>query len=64
MALIADDDRPLKRPAHEIGQDVSALSIADLDQRIGWLEEEIIRLREAKDRKIRSRDAASSFFKT
>jgi uncharacterized small protein (DUF1192 family) len=64
MALITDDDRPQKRPVHELGQDLSQLSITDLDMRVGWLEDEIRRLRETRDAKVRSRDAAASFFKT
>jgi uncharacterized small protein (DUF1192 family) len=36
MALF-DDDRPKPKRAHEIGQDLSLLSVGDLDERIGVL---------------------------
>ena len=62
MIGIEDTPRP-KPPAHEVGQDLSTLSIADLDERIVLLEREILRLREARTRKEASREAASAFFK-
>ena len=48
---------------HEIGQDLSMLSIDELDERIALLEREIGRLQEARARKEESRAAASAFFK-
>ncbi|SCZ03291.1 DUF1192 domain-containing protein [Microvirga guangxiensis] len=48
---------------HEIGQDLSMLSVDELDERIGLLEKEIARLKEAKSAKENSRAAASAFFK-
>jgi uncharacterized small protein (DUF1192 family) len=39
-----DDDRPAKKLAHEIGSDLSMLSVGDLDARIDLLREEIARL--------------------
>ena len=58
------DDRPCpKPPAHELGQDLSTLSLADLDERIALLQREIERLREARARKEESMAAASAFFK-
>jgi uncharacterized small protein (DUF1192 family) len=48
---------------HEIGQDLSMLSIAELDDRVETLEREIARLKEARARKENSRAAASAFFK-
>lgn len=47
---------------HEVGQDLSLLSIDELDERIGLLEREIARLKEARDGKESSRAAASAFF--
>jgi uncharacterized small protein (DUF1192 family) len=59
------DDKPRpKPPAHEMGQDLSTLSIAELDERIELLEREIERLREARSRKEASRAAATTFFKS
>ncbi len=48
---------------HEIGQDLSLLSIDELDERVEMLEREIARLKEARDKKENSRAAASAFFK-
>jgi uncharacterized small protein (DUF1192 family) len=61
---IEDDDRPRKKITHEIGQDLSLLSVEELTGRIALLKAEIARLEEAATRKRASRDAASSFFKT
>jgi uncharacterized small protein (DUF1192 family) len=58
------DEKPLPRPrGHELGQELSMLSLDELEERIEMLEDEIERLREARARKEASRDAASAFFK-
>ncbi|MBR0736345.1 DUF1192 domain-containing protein [Bradyrhizobium liaoningense] len=59
-----DDDRPRKKISHEIGQDLSLLSVEELTERVLLLKTEIERLEEAATRKRASRDAANSFFKT
>jgi len=59
-----DDDRPRKKITHEIGQDLSLLSLEELSERIGLLTSEIERLREAAVRKRASKDAANSIFKS
>jgi len=59
-----DDDRPRKKITHEIGQDLSLLSVEELTERVLLLKTEIERLEEAATRKRASRDAANSFFKT
>jgi uncharacterized small protein (DUF1192 family) len=59
-----DDDRPRKKITHEIGQDLSLLSVEELGERIALLNAEVARLQEAAAKKRASRDAASSFFKT
>jgi uncharacterized small protein (DUF1192 family) len=59
-----DDDRPRKKITHEIGQDLSLLSVEELNERIALLTAEAERLREAAARKRASKDAANSFFKT
>jgi uncharacterized small protein (DUF1192 family) len=61
---IEDDDRPRKKISHEIGQDLSLLSVEELNERIALLTTEAERLREAVAKKRASKDAASSFFKT
>ncbi|MGY4498534.1 uncharacterized small protein (DUF1192 family) [Bradyrhizobium sp. GM24.11] len=59
-----DDDRPRKKITHEIGQDLSLLSVEELTERIALLKTEIVRLEEAATKKRASRDAANSVFKT
>ena len=61
--IFADELTRSKATAHEMGQDLSALSIAELDERIEILKREIERLEEARGRKEASKDAASAFFK-
>jgi uncharacterized small protein (DUF1192 family) len=61
---IEEDDRPRKKVTHEIGQDLSLLSVEELTERIALLNSEIERLREAAAKKRASKDAADSFFKT
>ena len=59
-----DDDRPRKKISHEIGQDLSLLSVEELTERVTLLKTEIDRLEEAATKKRASRDAANSFFKS
>ena len=63
MAIFEDEPRK-KKTAHEIGQDLSALSVHELEERIGILTDEIARLSEAKKAKTASMTAADSFFKS
>jgi uncharacterized small protein (DUF1192 family) len=63
MAIADDEDRPKKKPVHAIGEDLSALSLAELAERIALLNEEIKRLEAAVKEKSSTRDAAQSFFK-
>ena len=58
------DDEPQKKPvSHEIGQDLSSLSIEELEKRVGLLKEEIARLEDAGAAKRASMSSAESFFK-
>jgi uncharacterized small protein (DUF1192 family) len=59
-----EDDRPRKKITHEIGQDLSLLSVEELTGRIALLTSEIGRLEEAAAKKRASKDAADRFFKT
>ena len=59
-----DDDKPRKKISHEIGQDLSLLSVEELGERIALLRSEIERLEAASAKKRASKDAANSFFKT
>ena len=61
---IEDDDRPRKKVTHEIGQDLSLLSVEELTERIALLTDEIVRLQQAATKKRASKDAANSFFKS
>jgi len=58
-----DDDRPAKKTAHEIGSDLSLLSVDELSARIALLREEIARLEAEKVKKGASRSAAESLFR-
>jgi uncharacterized small protein (DUF1192 family) len=60
---IEDDDKPRKKISHEIGQDLSLLSVEELTERIALLHSEIERLQVAMTKKRASKDAANSFFK-
>ncbi len=59
-----DDDKPRKKISHEIGQDLSLLSVEELTERIALMNAEIERLQQAATRKRASKDAANSFFKS
>lgn len=63
MSIFTDDDRPAKRTVHEIGQDLSMLSLTEIDQRIEALKAEIERLSEIRTKKDASRSAADAFFR-
>lgn len=63
MAGPDDDDRPKKKVTHEIGQDLSLLSVAELNERIALMREEIARLEADIGKKQASRSAADQFFK-
>ena len=60
----ADEKPPLKPQVHEIGQELSALSAGELQERIEVLEREIRRLAEAKAAKEASKAAAGAFFRS
>ena len=64
MASEDDDNKPRKKIAHEIGQDLSLLSVDELGARIALLTGEIERLRPAEAKKRASKDAADRFFKS
>jgi uncharacterized small protein (DUF1192 family) len=63
MPAFDDEDRPKKKISHEIGQDLTLLSVAELQGRIALMREEIARLEADIARKQASRSAADSFFK-
>ena len=59
-----DDDRPRKKITHEVGLDLSLLSVEELTERIVLLTSEIERLQQAMTKKRASKDAANAFFKS
>ena len=62
MALF--DDEPVKKKVvHEIGQDLSALSVGELEERIAQLSAEIERLQAEKSAKGVTRNAADALFR-
>ena len=63
MPAVDDDDRPKKKIVHEIGQDLTLLSAAELTERIGLLRDEIARLEADMARKRAMKSAADSIFK-
>ncbi|WP_439495922.1 DUF1192 domain-containing protein [Bosea sp. (in: a-proteobacteria)] len=63
MSVFPEDDRPAPQPIHLIGQDLSMLSLAEIDQRVEALKSEIARLMEIRARKDASRSAADAFFR-
>lgn len=54
---------PRKKIVHEIGQDLSQLSVFELKERVLALTEEIARIEQAVKRKESSKSAADNFFK-
>jgi uncharacterized small protein (DUF1192 family) len=63
MAAADDEDRPKKKIVHELGQDLTLLSVAELNERIALLKEEIARLESDIKGKQASKSAADLFFK-
>jgi uncharacterized small protein (DUF1192 family) len=63
VPAVDEDDRPKKKIAHEIGQDLTLLSVGELAERIQLLQAEIERLRADIAKKQASRGAADQFFK-
>ena len=63
MAVFDEDDRPKKKIAHEIGQDLSLLSVEELAERVQYLKDEIARLEADMAGKRAKRAAADQVFK-
>ncbi|MGH6761279.1 MAG: DUF1192 domain-containing protein [Phyllobacterium sp.] len=57
------DEEPKKSGTHEIGQDLSLLSVDELDHRIALLRTEIARLQAERDQKGESKAAAEALFR-
>jgi uncharacterized small protein (DUF1192 family) len=64
MAIDPEELLPKKkRPAIVLGEDLSELSAPDLEARIGELETEIARCRDAVAARNATKSAAATFFK-
>jgi uncharacterized small protein (DUF1192 family) len=64
MAIDPEELLP-RKPKHDIviGEDLSALSVGELEKRIVTLEAEIARMREALKARAATKTAADDFFK-
>jgi uncharacterized small protein (DUF1192 family) len=60
---IFDEELPKKKVAHEINEDLSKLSIDELEERIDLLKAEISRIEKTVADKRATADAAKTFFK-
>ncbi len=64
MAIDLDELAPRpKKPAIAVGEDITTLSVHELEARIHIFEDEIVRHREAAKARGASRNAADAFFK-
>jgi uncharacterized small protein (DUF1192 family) len=61
--MVDDDDETTEPLAHEVGVNIDALSVEELHQRVGQLEAEIIRLKDAIAVRTKSRSEADSVFR-
>lgn len=60
---IFDESETKPAVGHQIGQDLSLLSVDELQKRIGQLREEIVRLEQEVASKGATRNAAEALFK-
>ena len=58
-----DDDKPVKKVSHEIGADLSTMSVDELRNRIALLKDEIARIEAEVSAKSSSRNIAEGLFK-
>jgi uncharacterized small protein (DUF1192 family) len=58
-----DESEPRKLPAYSLGMSLDDMSVEELHEQIGVLENEIERLRDAISTKTDSRSAADAAFK-
>ena len=63
MGIFDEDDRPKPKITHEIGQDLTLLSVEELAARVRLLQNEIDRLQADITAKRATRSAADQFFK-
>jgi uncharacterized small protein (DUF1192 family) len=63
MPAVDPDDLPKKKITHEMGQELTLLSVTELTDRITLLKDEIARLEAEMKRKQASKSAADMVFK-
>jgi uncharacterized small protein (DUF1192 family) len=63
MPALDEDDKPKKKLAHEIGQDLTLLSAGELAERIALLKDEVARLQADMAKKQAVKSAADMVFK-
>jgi len=63
MPVSDEDERPKKKIAHEVGEDLSRLSLDELEARVAILKAEIERIEAVAAAKRASATAAQGFFK-
>lgn len=61
--MFEDDNEPRKVRTHEVGMPIDTMSVDELEERIGLLEGEIVRLREAIAARRKTKNEADSLFK-
>jgi len=61
--MFEDENAPKKKRVHEVGMPIDTMSVDELEERIGLLEAEIERLREAIAARRKTKDEANSLFK-
>lgn len=61
-----DDDgaAPMRKVAHEIGQDLSTVSVEELRERVALLKDEIARLEAEAAKKAAQKSAAALLFRS
>jgi uncharacterized small protein (DUF1192 family) len=62
--VIDQDELPKPKHEHVLGENLEAISVDELKNRVTALEREITRIRSEIDKKQASKDAASAFFKS
>lgn len=60
---VFDEDGARKKLAHEVGEDLSAMSLDELQNRVVLLKSEIDRIENVIATKRKSADAAAAFFR-
>jgi uncharacterized small protein (DUF1192 family) len=58
-----EEELPRPKKVHEIGEDLTLLSVAELKERIAALQMEMVRLEAAVRAKEASKSSADNFFK-